>query len=349
MKIILYSDTAITLRPDMEQTQGMGTGDSGLLHVAKALAVFEDDVMLFSRTDFVGEHEKVKWHHIKELQVHTHDCDFLIVYRRPEIPAGILADKIMFWSMDDTDSPIMQKFKENASRFDMIVGLSAYHQMRMMEAGADLKQLYVVPPGIVFDHYVGTAPKEKEFAVCYASAPFKGLPLLGKLWPRIVERNPGLKLKIFSGMRLYEAPMQDMHFQKLYDDMKAMPGVEFIGTIPQKELIKEMAKCKLMVYPNFFPETFGNVVQECIYAGTPVITSSRGALREVVKDAGMLVSGDPKSKEYQDHFVECVTMALQDKELYSKLHSATIRSKAPTWAHIALHLLNAAKGVRNGN
>lgn len=67
--------------------------------------------------------------------------------------------------------------------------------------------------------------------------------------------------------------------------------VRFLGYITDAQLAYLYGKAQALVFPSFI-EGFGMPVLEAMHAGLPVITSDRGALREVAGDAALLV--DPK-------------------------------------------------------
>ncbi len=335
------------IAPNMQHTRGMGTSDLALIEVCEKLAFFGHAVTLYANTSGPALHNGVQWENDRTRVAHA---DVLVCYRNPNIPATITADKIVFYSMDDIDAPVMRDFSAMAEAFDLFIVLSSYHALQLIKAGAPQDRVKIIPPGVnqwLMQKQL-TEKIEKEHAVCYASAPFKGLPLLGRLWPEIRRQNPQLELRVFGDMNMYDAASENVHFKKLYDDMKAMPGVTFFGTLPQHELFPAIARCELMIYPNFFPETFGNVVQESIALGTPVIASDLGALSETIGRAGVLVKGDPKSQIYRETFAATVTNVLHVEHVYQTLYRHAIFQTVQTWENVAIQIIQAIEGATNG-
>jgi len=74
-------------------------------------------------------------------------------------------------------------------------------------------------------------------------------------------------------------------------------------------------------------------------AGCPVIASKRGALVESIKDGetGLLIEGDPYSKEFQDKFVNETIKLLKDKARLDKMRVESIKyiKNNFTWELIA--------------
>lgn len=70
--------------------------------------------------------------------------------------------------------------------------------------------------------------------------------------------------------------------------------VRFLGFIEKKDLQALYASAALFFYPSLY-EGFGLPVLEAMACGTPVVTSDRGSLKEIVGDSALLV--DPEIEE----------------------------------------------------
>ncbi len=64
---------------------------------------------------------------------------------------------------------------------------------------------------------------------------------------------------------------------------KVLPEAEFKGFITGSELEETYASSHVFIFPSI-TETYGNVVQEAMASGLPVVLDSRGASSELVKD-----------------------------------------------------------------
>jgi glycosyltransferase involved in cell wall biosynthesis len=172
-------------------------------------------------------------------------------------------------------------------------------------------------------------------SMVYASAPFKGLPLLMKLWPQIKEKIPGIKLHLCTGMSLYDSPDQDAHFKILYDLIKKDPDIINHGVLTNKETVKIIGECTIMCYPNFFPETCCAAALESISQNTPVITSAIGALPETVGDCGVCLPGDPKTMIWQQQFIWIIEDFLKNRpDILKKARIHCINRTIETWPEI---------------
>lgn len=87
----------------------------------------------------------------------------------------------------------------------------------------------------------------------------------------------------------------------------ASPNVHYLGFISEDDKIALMQRCTAFVFPSKY-EGFGFPVLEAMAAGAPVITSERGALREVAGPAMVTADID------RDSIARSVRDALADQE-----------------------------------
>ncbi|MFQ5769638.1 MAG: glycosyltransferase, partial [bacterium] len=100
------------------------------------------------------------------------------------------------------------------------------------------------------------------------------------------------------------------------------PGVIMHGSVGQRQLTAELTKCKVLAYPNIFPETCCTAAMEALAAGCAVVTSQLACMAETVGPGGVLISGIPGTDEYNDSFVENCIRLLTDHTFWRKTASA---------------------------
>src|SRR5262249_29734310 len=99
---------------------------------------------------------------------------------------------------------------------------------------------------------------------------------------------PDCRLRIYSSMGVYQVPDADDDYRVLYDLARALPGVEYVGSLPQTALADALAEADILAYPNTFAETSCISVMEAMAAGCLVAPRGWGAPRETTGGFGIL-------------------------------------------------------------
>ena len=212
---------------------------------------------------------------------------------RHELPARTV---LAMWTGHDCDiAAIAELAKPEICRgWEKIVCVSGWHRQRYLD-------VFRATPGQVEVRRNAIGPRfESLFAdvadlrrrklrpprLAYTSTPFRGLDVLLDVFPRLSgERH----LAIYSSMRIYDLAADDARFAGLYDKARQMPGVTYIGSVPQPELAKALTEVSILSYPNTYPETSCIAVMEALAAGALVVTSDLGALPETTMGLAELV------------------------------------------------------------
>jgi glycosyltransferase involved in cell wall biosynthesis len=126
------------------------------------------------------------------------------------------------------------------------------------------------PSGPVRILHVGRCQAQKN-----VEALLQALPQIRDLLAR-----PVVLVKVGGGF----TPAQE----RLIASLRLEDSIERLPQMPQSELPSQYARCDLLVVPSL-DEGFGFPALEAMAVGTPVIAANRGALPEVVGDAGILV------------------------------------------------------------
>ena len=113
-------------------------------------------------------------------------------------------------------------------------------------------------------------------------------------------------------------------------------GVQFLGFVPERDLPALYATATVFAYPSL-DEGFGMPVLEAMTIGVPVVASNRGALPEVLGDAGLLV--DPCD---EDGLAGAMDRMLNDRPFAERcVDRGFHRAATYTWSSSAVGLLRA--------
>jgi len=165
-------------------------------------------------------------------------------------------------------------------------------------------------------HTNGSTPKKPiSLIVVGGYSPIKGLTHLLKAMT-LVKNEMDLKLTIIGG------PPDGKYSGGLVRQYGLEDSVTFTGRISHEELVKHYAASQVAVVPSLY-EGFGFPAGEAMACGLPVISSSAGALPEVVgKDgeAGILV---PPADA--DSLAEALRRVMADEGLRKRMGAAARR------------------------
>lgn len=259
--------------------------------------------------------------------------DLLIMVRNPRIldgndPHDFGAKKVVLWCHDKGDDSVNESIDKYIPKIDKVIALSEWHKK-------DLQKKIKIPDDKFFITRNGIDPelfktdiKKVPGRCIYSSTPFRGLSLLLSMWPEIERKVPYASLRIFSSMDTYGPGHDDEPYSHLYDVARSLKSVEYMGSVKQSELAKEMLSSEVLLYPNNFDETCCITAIEAQHSETAIITSSKGALPETVK-SGILIEGNPYSAEYQNEFIQATVELLGDKH---KRLQMTMEAKQYDWS-----------------
>ncbi len=128
-------------------------------------------------------------------------------------------------------------------------------------------------PEVIYNPIAATRPAGDRPVdpdkLIYCSAPWKGLGMVLAHFAGLRERFPDLRLVVASPGydRLTDSTLPD--------------GVEYVGTLGQRELLEEISTSLCVFYPaNKVPETFGIIFLESHAVGTPVLAHRFGSAVE---------------------------------------------------------------------
>jgi len=155
--------------------------------------------------------------------------------------------------------------------------------------------------------------KHSPALLAYTSTPFRGLDVLLYAFPIIRRSIPGVVLKVFSDMSLYQVPREKDDFADLYELCRQTEGVQHIGALAQPQLAKELKQVTCLTYPSTFAETSCIAVMEALAAGCSVVTTALGALPETTAGLATLVPMQEDLRALAEHFARQTIQVLHEQ------------------------------------
>jgi phosphatidylinositol alpha-mannosyltransferase len=146
----------------------------------------------------------------------------------------------------------------------------------------------VIPNGVYVDRFadaavetrwVGTPGRPTVAFVGRLDEPRKGLPVLARAIPDVLEALPGARFLV--------AGRGDAEEARELLDVRSLAACEFLGTVSDEEKASLLRSVDVYVAPHTGGESFGIVLVEAMSAGAPVLASDLDAFGRVL-DGGEL-------------------------------------------------------------
>lgn len=327
--------------PETMRRQGLGGSETAVVQIAQALRHRGHQVEVYNNCPRPGDYDGVTYHHKRTFVRHALSArfDVFVVSRFFgffQVP--INARLKVLWNHDTLDK--VGRLPEFLPRFDVMFNLSRFHldnYVRKIPAaadkavltrnGVDLTLLDQARAGVVKDDYV-----------VYVSRPERGLePLLTEIWPRLIERRPGLSLRICGYNPDVVAPEAVEVYRRLDRLIAQAPGVESLGSLSKSDYYQVLAGARALLYPCTFPEISCIAVLEAQAAWTPVVTTDGFALSESVGPRSYLIPGRPDDPAYVEAFVGRALELIEDDARTADLTSRArgFIEQNHTWPQIA--------------
>jgi len=357
------------------KSKSLGGSETAAYYMAKELAAKGNRVTLFTNEKEEGEWDGVKYvfagspteqtplgdrfHFYAENTPH----DVLIIQRHPAAFQYGWAAKIKLWWVHD-----LAQVRNNVSvqsnlwNMDGILTVSEFHKKQYVEVyGINPDNVFPIQNGVdlslferelTIDHLQKS--RSDQVSLLYSSRPERGLEHL-VAYNGIMERLAKIDKKYHLYVCAYEnttAESQD-YYQYLAQRCEDLPNVTILGALTKQELADVMRQCDAMVYPtpNVSAKDFEEVscitAMECMAAGLPFISTTKGALPETCRDSGSILlelseDGLPDLQMFVD--------AIQKTEKYPPLRAIqSAAAKKYEWIHATEMLLDHVHTCMNRN
>ena len=301
----------------------LGGSHSAACYLAQELARAGHEVYFFSHTTAPGLHAGVHcraWSATPPETLRALGLEVFICILSPG--QGVLlrqilgpATRLILWNQHRCDQPAIQPLRDPLERgsYDGFVFVSEWQRQEFLTHFAVPPERSTVLGNAIAPAFQSLFPpaapilpqKAAPPLLAYTSTPFRGLDLLLAAFPALRAAVPGLRLRVFSSMQVYRVPERadQAEYGPLYERCRATPGVEYIGSLPQAALARELQAVTVFAYPNSFPETSCIALLEALASGCRVITSALGALPETAAGYARLIAVERSREEYLRAFI----------------------------------------------
>jgi FkbM family methyltransferase len=172
--------------------------------------------------------------------------------------------------------------------------------------------------GIDFTNFQHRESDQKvKHSFIYSSFANRGLIVLLKMWPRILERYPDATLNVFADLNNSWAnqhyPEEMKQIREIFEN--GIRSVTLHGWVNKETLGKYWRQSEIWVYPCKFQETFCLTALEAALSKTFAITNNLAALEDTVGDRGAtLYPGDVLDPLWQDKALNTIFEWIDNKD-----------------------------------
>jgi len=204
-----------------------------------------------------------------------------------------------------------------------------------------VQRFRIIPNGINTDLFFPIPEikrdKNRIMVTNSTDTPLKGLDYLIQAVAEI-SKTRSIRLIVIG------TPKKDGNIVSLIRSLGIGNLITFTGRIDDKEFVRQYAKATLAVVPSIY-EGFGLPAGEAMACGVPVISTTGGALPEVVGDAGILVP-----PENSLSISKAITFLLDNPEQATKLGQAGYKRVHDyfTWTKAAERTVDSYREVIRG-
>ena len=293
--------------PKLNET-GVGGSETAVIEVARKFAKDGWRVDVYNGAGrYEGVYDGVGyWDPERYLEQKQH---VFVSWRQAVVPANPESIGSVLWCHDLNYGPdATEAIRGWATGNRRVVGVSAWHaKMLQQYYGLEEDHVGYVPNGIDLDRFAGRVAKVPMRCV-YASSADRGLLRLLSLWPKIRTAEPQAELHVAYGWdtidRMIALGRRDLigfkeHAQRMLSETE---GIVWHGRLPQNELAELYQSAYCWAYPTSFLEVSCISAMEAMAGGAVPVTSTAGALKETIGDAGVLVPGVPESRTWTETY-----------------------------------------------
>jgi len=155
----------------------------------------------------------------------------------------------------------------------------------------------------------------------YGSSYDRGLDVVLKLYPKILEKYPNTTLHICYGWELFDKGYADnperMEWKERISKHMKQKGITHHGRVGKNELKKIRQTCGIWVYPTYFTEINCITALEAQQDGLVPVTMDFGALKETV-GAGFKIVGDIYDEEVQEEWLKALFTVMGSKKIWNQ-------------------------------
>ena len=256
----------------------------------------------------------------------SNNLDVVIVNRSPfSIPVEILNLNIpIFVYMHDAYDQEISKWlysKDFVNRISLIFTVSDWQKETFNKYfNIPYEKMFTIGNSVDSLLYTTHSVKKDNNKFIFASIPYKGITELMDIWTLLLQKsgNPDFHLEIFSSMNLYGDEKGDEQYTEFYRKLKSLSNVRVHNVVSMKDLTYELLTSRIYIHPQTYHETFGMVLVQSILSNTIPVSTSTGAIPELLPNNYLTKCKDIRSFSCKQEMVDIILNILHNEEFVNE-------------------------------
>ncbi len=237
-----------------------------------------------------------------------------IVFNRPDLYEQYLVNSRNIFNFQDlpNDRMYINFFKsEMVNRFSHFVFNSDYQKEAFCNKFDFNGRNISVIKNSIFPIEMKQKKYDGKVNLIYHTTPHRGLELLAHCFPKILDENDNVYLKIFSSLKIYGWDEKDKVFEPLYKKLKNTKNVEYSSNVSNEEIRTNLINSYIFAYPNIWPESSCLAAIEAMSAKNLLVLPNLAALIETGSKSKFLYNFTNNPLEHIKTFHKQLTLAIQ--------------------------------------
>ena len=301
MKILFVDPMGFAYNTRTPTRSPLGGTQSAVLYLSQALAALGHAVTVINGVEATEVSDAVTFTPFPYSTADMNAQDLIVVVAAPlgQRLRQLGVDRpIVLWCHHATDQRAVAPLAnaEERAAYQGYAMVSQWQAESYIRAFAIPVERTVVLRNAASPYVLNQTPKEPWYisgappTLGYASTPFRGLDILLMGFPLLRTRIPEARLRIYSSMGIYGHSADQDGYRALYALAKSLPGVEYVGPLPQAALAEALMDIDYLAFPSTFAETSCIAVIEAMAAGAHIVSTDLGALPETTAGFATLVN-----------------------------------------------------------
>jgi glycosyltransferase involved in cell wall biosynthesis len=339
--IVIYSNLPFHVEdwaaPSIEQ--GIAGSQEAVIYLSQELVKLGYQVTVFNRCgEMEGEYDGVRYKSVDKLNLQD-NFNVFIFHRHWLQPMmmKVKSRKTAVWMHDNPSilPPIKDSQRnEFLESFEKLFVLSNFHKS-LLPKWIPEEKIFLTRNGINLPDFNISSITRNPKRLIYISDYIRGIEHFLTQWKDVIKEVPDAELHIFYGWQLIDALAQSPLIEKFPElknkkeqllPLMQQTNVYEHGRIGHKQLVKELLKSGIYVYPCHFEEVFCISCVKAQACGCVPVVTAFAALDETVY-SGIKIPGAAGDEATNNAFCKAVIDLLKNTEKQEHLRQETLAFK----------------------